>query len=612
METIEWLLPIEFRTAFGWMIIHSLWQIALVGFLLWICRRLFASKAMIFHHRIGLIGLVFIVVSAATTFWVSIPTPFPIAYLSTNLPAQSLAELDPSVAPLLATSSWSDTLMGKLETTIPILVKVWFFGALLFLIRFGSSLADLRGLKNKPKLDADPKWVLLMQGHIQKMGIKSPVRLFRSVHIDLPLTYGIWKPVILIPVSLFLQLTPEQLEAIIVHELAHIKRHDYAVNLLQSVLEVIFFYHPVFWWINYTIRESRESVADDTAIMNGISPKDLAFDLANTLNHSTTTPPELAMASTGQKTPTLTRIKRIMGYKTPYSQPSPLSSLSMLVTLILGATLLVGASSSPETPSLQPLESITPPLKQIQLIPSFQGLSQQLDSVPKGPTTGLPLDSLVVPEIAQEDLEAIELEMLEAMKPFENFNLYGLDSVPEFNWVSPPVPDFESFMDVPTPDFDLAPPFDLILEPMPFMSDSMPWVNFPDSFPFMGFSGIGISKDSLKVLQEQFKVKQQEWQQKFDEKHQVWQQKFQEKMAVWEEENKPRIEAFQLKMEEWQKANQPKMEEYQRKMEKWQEENEGKMKEKMAEFEIKMEEWQKEHQKQLEKAREKQDKSENK
>ncbi|HSI77270.1 MAG TPA: M56 family metallopeptidase [Lunatimonas sp.] len=611
METIEWLLPTEFRTALGWMIIHSLWQIALVGFLLWISQRLFASKAMIFHHRIGLIGLIVIVVSAAATFWVSIPTPSPNAYLSTNLPAQALAELDPSGAPSLIASTLTETLMGKLETTIPILVKVWFFGAVLFLIRFGTSLSDIRGLKNKPKLDADPKWVLLMQGHIQKMGIKSPVGLFRSIHIDLPLTYGIWKPVILIPASLILQLTPAQLEAILVHELAHIKRQDYAVNLIQCALEVIFFYHPVFWWINYTIRESRESVADDTAINNGISAKNLAFGLANTLNHSSTTPPEMAMASTGQKTPTLTRIKRIMGYKTPYSQPSPLSSLSMLVTFILGATLLVGASSSPEPPLLQPLESTTPPLNQTQLIPfvGFQGLSLQLDSVPKASKL-LSLDSLVVPDIALEDLEAIELEIMKAMKPFENFNLFDLDSVPEFDWTSPPVPDFDFLMDIPTPNFEFGPSFDLILEPMPFVSDSMPWINFPDTFPFMGFSGSGISKDSLKVLQEQFKVKQQQWQEKFDEKHQVWQQKFQEKMAVWEEENKPRIEAFQLKMEEWQNKNEPKMEEFQRKMEKWQEENEGKMKEKMAEFEMKMEEWQQEHQKQLEKAREKQNKNE--
>lgn len=606
METIEWLVPEEFRHALGWMIIHSLWQIALVGLFLWICQRLFASKSMIFHHRMGLVGLSLIVILAAGTFWVSIPTPSPKADLPVNL--ISLAALDSSSVPVMTTSSGIESLINKLETSIPVLVNLWFFGALLFLIRFGTSLADVRGLKSKPKLAADPKWVKLMQHHMQTLRIRSAVQLFQSVHIDLPLTYGIWKPVILIPASLFLQLSPEQLEAIIVHELAHIKRHDYAVNLIQSVLEVIFFYHPVFWWINYTVRESRESVADDTAITNGISPKDLAFGLANTLNHSTTTPPELALASTGKKSPTLTRIKRIMGYKTPHSQPSPLSSLSMLVTFMLGATLLVGASGSTETPVLQPLETATLSL-QIPQKP-FGGF-QQLDSVPKGSIPGnLSFDSLLIPDLALEDLEAIELEILAAMKPFENFNIYGLDSIPEFNWTSPPVPDLDFFMNVPTPDFDITPPFDLILEPMPFMTDSMPWVNFPDAFPFMGFSGKDISKDSLKVLQEQFRVKQQEWQQKFDEKHQVWQERFQEKMAVWEEENKPRIEAFQQKMEEWQNKNQPKMEEFHRKMEKWQEENEGKMREKMAEFEIKMEKWQKEHQKQLEKAREKRDNSE--
>jgi hypothetical protein len=496
--------------------------------------------------------------------------------------------------------------------SIPILVKGWFFGALLFFIRFASSLADIRGLKNKPKLKMDPKWVAVMEEQMKELGIKFPVQLFQSVHVGLPLTYGIWKPVILIPASLVLQLNPAQLEAILMHELAHIKRYDYAVNLIQCGLEVIFFYHPVFWWINYTIRESRESVADDTAIKHGISPTDLAFGLANTLNYSTSHSPDIAMASTGEKTPTLTRIKRIMGYKTHYSQPTPLSSLSMLAAILLGATLLVGASSSPPKGSLAPMESsILSPKKYVLLkqIGGFHGLSQHSDSVPSN-SNSFSLDSLLLPDIALDDLLAIELEIMEAMKPYGDFDISGLDSVPVFDWTTPPFVDFDFNMDIPSPPpFDFDTSFELNLDDLPAVPDFFPGIHFPDSFPFSGFAGKGISKDSLKILEDQFKIKQQEWQRKFDEKQQVWQEKFQEKMTVWEEQNKPKMEAFQQKMEEWQKQNQPKMEEFQLKMEKWQEENEVKMKEKMAEFEIKMEKWQREHQQQIEKAREKRDNS---
>jgi hypothetical protein len=271
----------------------------------------------------------------------------------------------------------------------------------------------------------------------------------------------------------------------------------------------------------------------------------------------------------------------------------------MLVTFMLGATLFVGASSSPEKVVLHAMESpasLHPPLNRAS---APQELGQQLDSIPNSSSSlNFIIDTVVVPGIALEDLEAIEMEVLAAMKPFENFNFNSVDSVPEFDWTTPPVPDVSFFMDIPTPDFAFGPSFELILDPMPFESDSMP---FPEPFPFMGFSGQGISKDSLKVLQEQFKVKQKEWQLKFEEQHQAWQQKFQEKIAVWEEHNKPKIEAFQLKMEEWQKANQPKMEEFQRKMEKWQEENEAKMKKKMIEFERKIEDWQQKHQNHLDK-----------
>ena len=100
----------------------------------------------------------------------------------------------------------------------------------------------------------------------RQFGLKRRVRLLRSALVDTPLVIGALKPVILLPAALITELPADQLEALLAHELAHVLRQDYLINLLQSVVETLLFYHPAVWWISSQVRKERENCCDDLAV----------------------------------------------------------------------------------------------------------------------------------------------------------------------------------------------------------------------------------------------------------------------------------------------------------------------------------------------------------
>lgn len=124
------------------------------------------------------------------------------------------------------------------------------------------------------------RWEADLARLAQRFGITREVRL-RVVHtLKSPITAGWWRPVVLVPASLVGGMPPQLLEALLAHEMAHIKRHDYLVNLLQNVIETLLFYHPAVWWISNRIRIERELIADDVAARQLGEPRRLALALS--------------------------------------------------------------------------------------------------------------------------------------------------------------------------------------------------------------------------------------------------------------------------------------------------------------------------------------------
>ncbi len=151
-----------------------------------------------------------------------------------------------------------------MQPYLPWIVCLWALGVAVFSLRL---LADWKTVRTlRAAADAtDSQWIGRFTRLKTQLGILYPVRLVFSTTAKVPMVIGWLKPVVLIPAGLVTGLTSAQLEAILAHELTHIRRHDYLINLVQNVLETVFFYHPAVAWVSSRIRIEREHCCDDAA-----------------------------------------------------------------------------------------------------------------------------------------------------------------------------------------------------------------------------------------------------------------------------------------------------------------------------------------------------------
>ena len=148
---------------------------------------------------------------------------------------------------------------------------------------------------------------------MRRLHIGRAVRLLESTSVSVPTVIGWLRPVVLLPASAMAGLAPNQMEAILAHELAHIRRHDYIVNLFQTVVETLLFYHPAVWWLSRRIRAERENCCDDLAVSLCGDPVAYAAALAE-LEGLRSTTGDLVLAATGGSL--LQRVRRLLGVPT--------------------------------------------------------------------------------------------------------------------------------------------------------------------------------------------------------------------------------------------------------------------------------------------------------
>jgi hypothetical protein len=176
-----------------------------------------------------------------------------------------------------------------------------------------------------------------------RMHVSRRVRLLQSTLVDVPTMLGAFKPLILLPLAAATAMPLEALEALLAHELAHIRRHDYLVNLLQSVTETLLFYHPAVWWISAQIRQEREHCCDDLAIALTGNRLQYAKALASMESMRTSPrrfPPQLSLAARGAAL--LPRIRRLLGQAPPRTTPIFSISSVTLTIVFFGSALYVG------------------------------------------------------------------------------------------------------------------------------------------------------------------------------------------------------------------------------------------------------------------------------
>jgi beta-lactamase regulating signal transducer with metallopeptidase domain len=273
MQTIPSILPANLAEAFGWMVLHSIWQSAAIAFLAAVAMILLRNQPAMLRYRVANAALLSILVAAVCTFiYYYVPTGAPAAMEMNSIAPASNTTMLPNgnqfVEPIAEQSSLlsSKTWQDYFSPHLPLIVLLWFVGMSVFLLRLMGNFAYVSYLKKHLCFSVESYWEEVLQGLMQRAGVWRSIQLMESALVQTPLLVGYLKPVILFPVGMINRLDPHEVEAILAHELAHILHHDYLLNLLQSIVEAMFYFNPAVWWLSDKIRQEREIAADDAAI----------------------------------------------------------------------------------------------------------------------------------------------------------------------------------------------------------------------------------------------------------------------------------------------------------------------------------------------------------
>jgi hypothetical protein len=187
---------------------------------------------------------------------------------------------------------------------------------------------------------ADEDWTRRVRRLGARLGLARRVRVLTSALVDVPCAIGWLRPVILVPASALAGMSPGQLEAILAHELAHVRRHDYLANLFQTVVETLLFYHPAVWWLSSRVRAERENCCDDCAV--AICGDAVTYARALAALEHLRAAAGLAVAATGGSL--LARVRRLLGVVEPLRARLPLASGIVALALLVGI-LMAGTAS---------------------------------------------------------------------------------------------------------------------------------------------------------------------------------------------------------------------------------------------------------------------------
>jgi beta-lactamase regulating signal transducer with metallopeptidase domain len=337
MKSLQLLLAQPLAADLGWTLLHFVWQGALISILFAVVRGLSAASTSA-RARYALACMTLATMASAPILTYG--------FLAGSNTWQSASAQVPAIPLTLAASGgrlaapWYLLWLSELQRALPWLVVAWFAGAVVLLIRLaGGSFvaARLRSNANRPT----PHHLQDALNRIAvQLGVAYPVRLLVSSLVEAPAVVGWLRPVILMPVGALTGLAPEYIEALLAHELAHIRRHDYLVNVLQSVVEAVLFYHPAIWWVSNQIRKERELCCDDLAVAASGDALTYVRALAD-LESCRPTHVRAAVAANGGSL--LDRIRRLADPLQPVSHTviGPVASFVVTLMVLSGAGVVV-------------------------------------------------------------------------------------------------------------------------------------------------------------------------------------------------------------------------------------------------------------------------------
>jgi bla regulator protein BlaR1 len=312
--------------ALGWTLVHAIWQAALIVALYAALRLLLrAPRARV---ALGHLALLALTLAPLYTFVQRLAAPV----------GGAGGEADALVVSALAAADAGGIVF---EDWLPWLVAGWVGGVALLCLRQLLQWRELRRLCRRA-MPLEPEWQQRFTRLREQLGVRVRVGLRQSAEVALPMLVGILRPTILMPAGLMLRQPADRIELILLHELAHLRRLDPLLNLLQTVVETLLFYHPGVHWLSRRLREDRELCCDEIVLSQGADPMRYARILLTLAENQANPAPGLALAASGGVL--MHRIERIVALpESPRAAPRALGPAGvMLAVALVGAVLLQG------------------------------------------------------------------------------------------------------------------------------------------------------------------------------------------------------------------------------------------------------------------------------
>lgn len=339
MDFIGKILSEEIISAIGWTIIHSLWQSLIVAAVLGLLLVLLQKRSAAIRYSISFTALVLIFCLSLLTFKLEYKPAEKKEFVKVEYEQEEI--LPGFIIENNIKNSEENYIENQFQTNfqqaMPLIVTFWMIGFLALFVKYLGGIVYALQLKNYRTTECSYFWQEKVKKLKERVALSKNIKLLESAIVKTPMVIGYIKPVILMPLGTFVSLPPDQIEAIILHELAHIKNRDYLINLCQKFFETLFFFNPVVWWVSSIINKEREYCCDDTVIGVTDNPVSLAKALNNIyIIHQ----PAVAQALmlTGKKTNLLGRIKRM-------NSGTKLKS-TLFDSLLIGVILLMAVVST--------------------------------------------------------------------------------------------------------------------------------------------------------------------------------------------------------------------------------------------------------------------------
>jgi GWxTD domain-containing protein len=342
---------------------HFLWEAALIALALAVAIHVIRPSSASIRYALACAGMLAMVVAFGVTmawFW---PHSSSVT-IQSNAPHLQV----PPPVPL----TWPERVPRGAPSTPNWIVLSWMLGAAL--LSFRSLIAWMAALRLRRSgvCAADEVWRKRLTQLGEQIRVSRPVILLESCLTDVPVVVGFLRPVILVPAALFTGFPPDQLELILIHELAHIRRCDYLANLLQSIVEDVLFYHPAVWWVSSVMRAERENCCDDIVVAETRNARGFATALA-ALEQNRWTAHEAALAANGGHL--MNRVRRLLeGHDRPRlgfaPSVAPVFFASLLPVMIALAVSASRAQSITAPPPLPVAPAPRPPVLIAQAAPA--------------------------------------------------------------------------------------------------------------------------------------------------------------------------------------------------------------------------------------------------